>query len=162
MKDKFKEALGKLSGFLAEEGFAPIEPNQCEVSYINQIPVTDEHDWWAGPEKLFVLWGAIPRLDEREALEDSRFQIRYVQYNDAGEPFARLIVAIEPGTTTGAVRVVQFTLSVKGQPLEPNEDGVLAFFDLGRERIVKKFDALTTRFAHGLWEKREHVRTGEQ
>ena len=47
--------------------------------------------------------------------------------------------------------IVVLSMTARGKPIGTGIDGALAFFDLGREWIVRGFTDLTTPKMHALW-----------
>jgi uncharacterized protein (TIGR04255 family) len=161
MKSKFFGALEIVTKFLQQEGLHPIQPNQCEVTYLNHVPLTETNDWWSEPARLVKILREPPYSGERERLEDARVQLRYIIQSEDNRPLARLVVNAEPGITAGFERIMAINLSAKGQP-RPSIEGVEQFFDMAHESIVRKFEQITTSAAHKLWGKQIHAHNGIQ
>jgi uncharacterized protein (TIGR04255 family) len=68
-----------------------------------------------------------------------------------GAPYARFFLQVQ--STVGRPRRLGYTitLTMRGRPESPGPDGVLAFFDEGRERIVTTFRDITTPEHHAEW-----------
>jgi hypothetical protein len=47
MIDIFENGFRKFIAVIDREGLGPVIPNQCEVSYYNQIPVPDGETSWS-------------------------------------------------------------------------------------------------------------------
>jgi uncharacterized protein (TIGR04255 family) len=161
MKARFFDAWRELRKFIAKEQLPSIQPNQCEISYLNQVHVSENHDWWTQPERLCTAIKRLPRASN-ELVEDAKFQIRYVLTDPVGAPFARMIVSFEPCIIPSeSQRSIALNFTVRGSPSGTSEHDLEAFYDFGHEHIVKKFDALTSSTAHALWEKRSNVSSGQ-
>jgi uncharacterized protein (TIGR04255 family) len=144
VREVFLEALGAFEDLMRSDVNAPFVPNQCEVNYINHIDVAST-DEWGQPGRWLRLWN-----DEPAGSEVVRFNTQHLIRDEVCQPFARLTTTIEPGQI-GDKSVLQLSLSVRGRPTTADTRGVLAFFDMGRERIVRRFAAITTDKAHEVW-----------
>jgi len=74
-----------------------------------------------------------------------------------GQDFAgRLHISASPAYEPGAMKpLVMLTLTARGTPLTPDIEGVLGFFDLGRDSIVRAFHSITTEAMHRVWKEKE-------
>jgi len=154
MLDKFNDGLARLNALIGAEGMGMIVPNQCEVSYINQVPVSS-----GDTEKTFTdllaPWVRPPSLEDLGPPEDSRILMRYVIRDEAAVPVGRLIVTAEPGWKPDGSPVVQLTLVARGKPLESEGlAGVAKFLSVGRRHIVMGFDQITSESMHTEWGKK--------
>jgi hypothetical protein len=84
-----------------------------------------------------------------DPVEDVRILQRH-RITGASGPFARLYVAVDP--VVGGDLVIKLT--VRGRPPGGSLGAALEFFDLGRDRIVKAFTALTTDEMHERWDRK--------
>lgn len=125
-----------------------IEATWCEIFYANPIMQPEGEP---RPD-LSTLVGRVVQQDlpalpqpYNTGLEE-RFQLER-----DGMPYARFFVQVQ--STVGRPRQVGYTitLTMRGRPESPDPDGVLAFFDEGRERIVTTFRDITTPERHAEW-----------
>jgi uncharacterized protein (TIGR04255 family) len=156
LKDRFLEELQSVSEFLAEENIGQIEPNQCEVTYVNLISFEDGTDLHTQPDLAIHPLGHIRDPETEKGawlpeLEDAQYSARYILRQEGGEPAGRLVVSLAPLFAEENKKVLRLQLTARGAPLEPNIKGVSAFFDIGREAIVRGFTALTTPQMHKHW-----------
>jgi uncharacterized protein (TIGR04255 family) len=152
LRRRFESAYKKVSSVLESRALPAIAPNQCEITYLNHLQVSDADDWWAQPGKAIGLLGDF-QSTAGEKPEDARFQIRYVLNNKESNPNARLIISGEPLVSPQGQKVLGLNLSVKGHPVEAELASVMTFFDTGHACIVQKFDAIATPYAQKLWER---------
>ena len=155
LKARFFQELKQIDKFLQEERIGKIEPNQCEVTYVNSIHLSDGTDIRTRPEVALRCWSGLS-LDEKEdptaklpPMENSAFSIRYILRSD-GEPVGRLHVTAQP---TVGQPTLRFDLSARGAPREPTMEALADFLDLGREAVVRGFTALTTPEMHRTWRR---------
>lgn len=144
---------GVFRDLVIREQLGDIRPNQCEVTYVNHIE----------PGSVWTAWNEMPKVLTLAALEYSepflpdieqlRLNCSYVMTAPNGAPIGRLRVIAEPATRrTDGVQIILLKLIARGAPIgELDTDGVMAFFDLGHEWIVRSFTALTTKEMHAVW-----------
>lgn len=156
IKERFFEEIKELQAFFDEEGIGQIQPNQCEVTYVNLISF--DGDVWTNPEAaLKVLSDVRLNPDDSNArlptLEDAQYSARFVLADDKKEPIGRLIVSAQPAISTDGNRMLRLELTARGAPFRPDLDGASQFFDFGREAVVRGFTALTTAQMHKIWRR---------
>lgn len=158
IKDRFFKELRLLNGFLDQESIGNIEPNQCEVTYVNHIMTNDNNNIWNRPDMaLRILLHTSGNDSDRAArlprMEDTRHSARYVIENSEGGPLGRLIVTSQPAIGADQRPVLRLDLTARGAPAEATFDAVSNFFDVGRETIVRGFTAITTPDMHKRWHR---------
>jgi uncharacterized protein (TIGR04255 family) len=154
VRSKFDDAVRELRAFLSEEGLPDIQPDQCEVTYVNHFRsgTTWEHHGQA--DRVVTVWNGRPRGDLLQVPEDVRFAMRYI-ISEHDSVLGRLHVAFEP-----AYRLVDnepmllLTLIARGAPVGDGLSGVGRFLDIGHEWIVRGFTSLTTAEMHRIWGRR--------
>lgn len=144
IRDSFTE--GYRSYLAVAEG--AVQATWCEISYANPIM---QPEGQPRPDLSTLLRRVVsqelPGLPRpfNTGLEE-RFQLER-----DGIPYARFFVQVQ--STVGRPRRLGYTitLTMRGRPLSPDPEGVLAFFDEGRERIVTIFRDITTPERHTEW-----------
>lgn len=151
---QFKESVTQVDNLIQGENLDSIQPNQCEVTYVNHIrpcEVWSEHSEM--PKVLGIVaasftGGFLPPPEGMQAV--SRFLIS----NADDEPVGRLHASAQCATDTDTHEpVIVLKLTARGAPLGEGEDGILAFLQLGREWIVRGFAAVTTPQMHAVWKR---------
>jgi uncharacterized protein (TIGR04255 family) len=152
LRERFFSDLKEVDAFFKSWGIGTIEPNQCEITYVNRLQL-DGHDLRADPGAALHLlpqralqsdgWNA--RLVE---LEDCNLSLRYVLTDANGEPRARLLVTVQPWPREPALRL---DLAVRGPPATADFNAVADLLDEGRRAIVHGFTAITTEQMHQKW-----------
>ncbi len=147
---RFERMIQKFENELAalERYFASLEPqtlkiNQCEVSYINQIP-------WERGQRVEE-WLNFGRL---LGPDDFAIMFRRAVMDAEGKPHGRLIC--EAGTGVGkerSSRIIQLSLTARGAPLGTDIAAGLEFLRKGREMLVLLFAEITSDSAHRVWER---------
>lgn len=156
IKKKFFEEIKELQAFFDEEGIGQIQPNQCEVTYVNLISF--DGDIWTNPEAALKVLSEV-RLDPDDSnarlprLGDARYSARFVLADGQDMPIGRLIVSAQPAISNDGSRSLRLELTARGAPLSPDLDGASQFFDFGREAVVRGFTALTTPQMHKKWRR---------
>jgi uncharacterized protein (TIGR04255 family) len=150
-RQNFEDLLTKLQSFIEVRG-GKFDPVQCEVTYVNHIPLLDG-DLAHGPLGD-VLRGIAVHSDRwLPAPETGRFATTYLMSGpDSGESVGRLhVVAESANLPPGRQPAVVLNLTARGRPLGPSVDDVLRFSDVGRSWVVQGFKDLTTELMHERW-----------
>jgi uncharacterized protein (TIGR04255 family) len=153
MLETFKAGFATFTDAISSEGLGPIVPNQCEVTYINQMPVPAGGNLSDLTDDLFGPHTGSLALDDLGKPEDLRFLLRYVMRDAEGKPIGRLIASAEPARKIEGQTIVQLTLTARGRPTTPDEKGILDFLNRGRISVVKGFAHLTGPKMHKHWER---------
>lgn len=153
MLDTFTSSFATFSKTISAAGLGPIIPNQCEVTYINQMPVPPGSNLSDLTDDLFGQHTGSLALGDLGKPEDLRFLLRYVMRDAEGKPIGRLIASAEPARRADGQTIVQLTLTARGRPSSPDEKGIVDFLKRGRISVVKGFAHLTGPKMHKLWER---------
>jgi uncharacterized protein (TIGR04255 family) len=151
IKVRFVEQYATLQSFLCSQGLESIKPNQCEVTYVNNIHSDQNEDLASSIGRVIRFWTDPPSSGALTPLEDMRFLFRSPLRGEDGSFLGRLTVAVEPAGRQNGVRIIRLTLTARGLPLQDTDEGVFQFFDLGRDRIVRAFTEVTTDEMHIRW-----------
>jgi uncharacterized protein (TIGR04255 family) len=153
MLDTFQAGLNSFTTAISSEGLGPLIPNQCEVTYINQMPIPSGGTLSDLSDDLFGQHTGSLALDDLGKPEDLRFLLRYVMRNEKAKPIGRLIATAEPARRADGQTIVQLMLTARGRPSTPDENGIVDFFKRGRVSVVRGFAHLTGPKMHKLWER---------
>lgn len=155
LRGRFEEHFQAFITFSDEQKLGDVEPQQCDITYVNHVPV-GEHVRTAGDlQEVVVPWswpntGFLPKPDH------ARFSVQFVIRDDAGRFAGRLTAEVKPAyRRTDRSGVIVLSMTARGKPIGSGLGGALAFFDLGREWIVRGFAELTTPKMHRLWGRTE-------
>lgn len=154
LRNRFEQELHEFQTFLEQEGLGVLAPNQCEVTYVNQILA--DQGWSSHGEIGNVLTVFQPQYsdDYLRDPEDVRLQLRFLLKDPEGNPIGRLHINAKPAyRRKDGLALLELTLTVRGNPRGDGIDGVFGFFDIGRETIVRAFASITTPAMHQLWER---------
>jgi uncharacterized protein (TIGR04255 family) len=155
MLERFQSGLEMFAKVISEQKLGEVVPNQCEVSYINQIPIAEHDDIFALLKKLFPQQTGGLELEGIGDPEDLRLLLRYVMRDDKEAPLGRLIVAAEPARRSDGIPIVQLTFTVRGRPATANISGVLEFLERGRIHMGRAFVKLTGSEMHKIWGRKQ-------
>lgn len=160
IKEKFLCEIKDVEQFIQAEHIGHIDPNQCEVTYVNHIYFEKDGDPRDKLEEILRPWAKVDADPGDEGatlppLEDARFAARYVIKGGQNSPFGRLLIQAEPVVAQNNQPIVRLNLTARGAPHAPSMDGVEEFFDIGREAIVRGFTAITTPAMHRIWGRRK-------
>ncbi len=144
MVEKFKKELQSLETYMNTLAPQTLLLNQCEISYINHIPLNRKDGERVGEWLKFL---DFPKIDP----DDFGFGFREVIRDSEEKQIGRLFVDASAGIFPDGREMIALSLTVKGHPNQPSIDDALAFLATGREVIVKRFSELTTDRAHEKW-----------
>ncbi|MDZ7751400.1 MAG: TIGR04255 family protein [Gammaproteobacteria bacterium] len=156
VRKTFKDELEIFRAFIKKEGLGELEPNQCEVTYVNHIVSGVEWERFDQIGNVFKYWNGLDEEPNIDEAEDIRVQSRHLIKDANGEFAGRLHISLEP-----AFRAVDnsplflLKLTARGRPIGKGVDGVTTFLDLGRKRIVNGFAAITTEKMHNAWGRKD-------
>jgi uncharacterized protein (TIGR04255 family) len=153
LRERFARDFLLFVDFVEREGLGDIRPTQVEITYINHVPSAtgEEH---TRPGRHFRI-GEVPQLFPGDEPEDVRLIARWVMRHE-DRPVGRLHVDLRPAYKGDAHEPVwTLNLVARGAPTSATGvEAILQFMDLGRARILRAFDVLTTEEMHLLWQKR--------
>jgi len=154
LRESFRSDYETFKKVVEQEGWGPIEPNQCEVTYVNLIASGDVWTDHSELHKVITLFRKHYSDDYLGTPEDATLGVRYVLYNDQKQPIGRLHVDVTPVTLIADKKpALRLNLTVRGQPADRGIKGVLSFLDRGHEEIVRSFTSVTTPEMHKIWSR---------
>jgi uncharacterized protein (TIGR04255 family) len=151
----FEDGYRRFSKLIEQGDLGLVVPNQCEISYINQIVISPEQKTFDAFKHLLGTFTETVVLQDLGQPEDPRLLFRYVIRDDDGVPVGRLLVNALPARRLDGASIVQFTLIARGKPATPDLAGVSDFLTKGRRYIVRAFAQLTSDEMHMAWERRQ-------
>lgn len=161
IRPRFVHDYRAFQELLTAEAGAEIEPNQCEITYINHI-TPNEH--WSSHKDLAVVfrgWNEAYSSAIAQSVEAINLRTVHLLHDEAGEFVGRLHVVLQSVYKSPSEQPAEanqpiflLTLTARGKPMGPGEKGVLNFLDTGRRAIVTAFDSMTTTEMHMVWGKR--------
>jgi len=151
MRSEFLSNLESVDSFYRDHDMGGLRPNQCEISYINYIDTGKLHSFLGD---AFLGWSSEYDLKEIVDVEDVQINVKHLVNDDIGDFVGRLYVKVQPAfrlSDDGPMFLIELTM--RGRPLGDGLEGVMAFMDFGREKIVRAFTKMTTSEMHKLWRR---------
>jgi len=147
----FKREWREFMAFVAEEKLGEVKIDQCELSYINQIP---KGEGWESFADIGGVFRGLRPADPNGLLNSPEAIGWNGQYKLPDE-LGRFYAELSPGFRGRDFKfVLSMTLKSRGKPAGPSEDNLFAWFDLAHEWIVRGFDELTDPNMHAVWKRR--------
>ena len=154
----FKEEFGIFQKFLNRENLGGIIPNQCEVTYINNILGDAVWTDLSQVERFLTVFNPEYSDSFLGAPENVNFATRYIIPDDSGDPIGRLHISVEPRyRRRDSLPLYVMTLTARGMSKTEGIDGAFEFMDIGHEWIVHGFASITTKAMHSeVWRRIEN------
>jgi uncharacterized protein (TIGR04255 family) len=151
----FEKWFGELQRFIAAQDLGRVEPTQCEVTYINPIPLAELGEDRPSLSPLLQVVQDVPS-EFLKTPEQMQLAVRYLITDDDGVPVGRLHVEAQPAIGRQDNRpLVILNLTARGRPEGDGGEGALKFLDRGREWVVRAFSELTTAEMQRRWQRYE-------
>ncbi len=141
---KFEDELKRLEEYFTSFGSTKLEINQCELTYVNHILLTEK------PGDNIDSWIRLLHLDNINP-DNFTFVYRKIIKDKDGKPRGRLICESSTAINKSERPIIVLNITVRGAPQEPSIVSAINFIKEGREILVKSFDEITTDFAHEKW-----------
>ncbi len=154
IRQRFSNELTIFCEFLLSEQLGEFKPNQCEITYTNHIKSAPNLNIHKQINQTFTVWKTKYSDDFLGIPENVKIATQYVFYNSEEKPVGRLHISSQPVFNASDKKPIQvLTLTARGAPESPSIEGVLAFLDKGREKIVRGFTSITTPKMHKKWRR---------
>ncbi len=151
---EFQRIYADFAAFADEQGLGAIEPDQCEMTYINHLHPPAPRSTSPAPSTLLRVWTGSVGPEWPTPLEDLSFTARYLMTGGDKQPYGRLFAAVSTLVSPrGSEQVLQLEITARGSPRAPGLPGVLDFHAKAHEQIVTCFTGITTETAHDAWER---------
>lgn len=152
VRAKFETHFRTFERFLKDRRIGSVVPNQCTVTYVNNIIPSNNWKRFGQLKNIFSVWSGRHSDKFLGEPEEVDFRARYRILDDEGSPIGRLHVEAEPRfKNDDGSPVIHLVLTARGKPLGEGLDGILAFFNIGREHVVRGFTSITTKNLHDQW-----------
>ena len=153
--ERFKLAFDLFAKFVNARALGKIEPNQCELTYVNHLPVGQ--GWSKHGELGLVVtsWQEAYSDAYLSNPEDVSFRVRF-RMRDGQENLGRLHIAVQSAyRTIDGQPIFVLTLTGRGKPQPPTLEGAMNLFDSEHEWIVRGFASITTPEMHHVWGRKQ-------
>jgi len=148
IRPAFIRQWGRFSDFITSEFGHSLSIRQCEMSYINQIPLSAD---WVRPSELFAGWSGETTESFLPPEESLRLNVSYKMPDNRG----RLRIAAGHAVTPEGTEIVQMDLTCRGKPVDATFPAALDLLDFGHEWIVRGFTDFTTSKMHRTWKRED-------
>ena len=149
---QFRTVFETFEGFASEHDLGRVMPNQCQVTYLNPIPLDGELGCPDGLPGLLEGWSGAtsepPSLGGGEASVRIRYPLIAEDEVLLGRLFVNAGTAIASDTNEP---VLLMEMTARGRPIGDGLEGVVRFLDIGHDAIVTMFAALTTKTMQTRW-----------
>lgn len=153
LRESFISRYQSFVDFLDREDIGAVRPTQCEVTYINHIQHPDPNLTHSRLEDLLTVWAGNYNRPLPFATEDVFVHVRYPLDGHGRSPIGRLHLDAQPAFRhPDGAQLVVLTLTARGIPQSSDLDGILTFFDLGRDHILRVFVDVAAAPVRRLWE----------
>jgi uncharacterized protein (TIGR04255 family) len=152
LKAEFRAELDSLLSFVSEHRLGEFTPTQCELTYVNHIPIGQGWSQLKELSQVVSLCGGDSRDQFLPDLEGTRLLWHY-RFEEQGSPLGRLYVQLQSALQSDQRPVLVLQLVARGEPIGDGLMGTLAFADRAHEWIVRGFTAITTERMHRIWER---------
>ena len=148
VRDSLRRELSIFEDFILENELDKLTPNQCELTYVNQIVSGSAWHSHADLERLVTVW----KSPELSNIEEVRFVIRRLIIDEGGQPIGRLHVDMQPVYRIPDDKPA-FILKIiaRGKPLGDDLDGVFRFLDRGHKEALETFTAISSKTLQTDW-----------
>ncbi len=148
IRPRFKREFASFIGFVQERELGKIDVQQCDVTYVNDIPLGEGWDSLSDLPKLLGVCSPLRPGSFLPMMETLFLQGSFeMPHNHGRFHFATQFLK----RMTDEREVYQLRLTARGKPDSSSESDVLSWLDIGREWVVRGFADLTTPEAHNLW-----------
>lgn len=152
IRPRFEREWPEFRKFVHNAELGEIEVQQCEVTYVNNVPKGEGWETFDQALLLFSYWsghGTDGFLPTPEVLSMAG---SFLMPNEQGRVYFSVQRVIRQEDSREGV---QLQLTARGRPRSSADADVVAWMDLGREWVVRGFTDLTTPQAHNLWGRRK-------
>jgi uncharacterized protein (TIGR04255 family) len=152
LRQRFEREFTDFAAFVNEIGLGRLKTLQCEVTYVNQILAGEGWQRLGEIHKVLASCSELSRADFLPDPEQASWTAKFAIRDGTDRFLGRLIVAAAPAfRRIDGHGLIQLTLTARGQRIGAGVEGVLGFFDIGHDWIVRGFADLTTPGMHDVW-----------
>lgn len=151
IKRSFLKHWAGFSKFLADQGFS-LEPDQCELTYVNHVKKGDGWDSIKDLGGLFTTFAWRTRSGFLPTPDNVRWSLRFVLPQETGRLYVEaMIVRVQPQNEPA----IRLSLTARGKPPGITDSAsMVQWYELAREWIVKGFADLVDEKTDSLWERK--------
>ncbi len=152
LRELFRQDFETFRNLVESERWGAVEPNQCEITYVNVIPAGEGWQEHGELDKVLTVFTTNYSDKGLGVPEEAAVNLRFILQDDDEPPVGRLYVAATPVFRVADNRAaIQLTLTARGKPEGSGLEGIMRFVDRGHGAIVRAFAAVTTPAMHRIW-----------
>jgi uncharacterized protein (TIGR04255 family) len=149
-RPRFCREWERFCTFLRENQLGQPDVRQCEITYFNHLDKGQGWNTMADLASVFPYWSGRTTGGFLPVPEVVDIGAQYLLPDGRG----RLHITVQPAIRHADQKeILQITLTARGRPVSGSMQDMLAWFDVGREWIVKGFTDFTTEAMHRLWKR---------
>ncbi|HEX9756831.1 MAG TPA: TIGR04255 family protein [Nitrospiria bacterium] len=153
MIKNFEKVFDTNSIFFKEYSLGPLQPIECELTYINHFKKGLE---WNNSADLRKIFSDSPLIQKKEGFLPEPEAISWRARFPLGEGKGSLTVKLDHGTLIKEKnKVYILDLTARGMGESTNKEDIFKWFDLAHEWVVRGFTDLTTPEIQKIWEREE-------
>lgn len=153
IRDRFAADLELFQDFASSEKLGRLLFDQCEICYVNHIPLNDDSGSVGELQKVFGFWAELKEKSFVPEPEYVNVRQRFI-INEGGVSVGRLHLNLETVFRVDDNQpLVRLTLLARLSPASDGVKGVIHRLNLGRDWIVRAFADVTTERMHKLWRR---------
>lgn len=150
-RKEFQNTFGRFLKFVEKENIGQVEPNQCEVIYVNRIPIQDVAQAAATFRKCFTSFVPAKNLKHVPTEPDGiGFNCSFWIESLNGRLFIQASTASQ---IPGVGKVIDLRLTARGAPASDDLAAVMEWLDFGHYFVVNAFADITSEEMHREWGK---------
>ncbi len=152
LRVELEQEYSLLARFLDDENLGELKPNQCELTYVNQIVLKGNVSGAPNPLSVFAPWHPNPAEPFLPEPETAGTTLTFVMPGADGTSAGRLYVA-----SASSVRIsdnspmIQLQVICRGAPNGQGPDAVFRFMDVAHEWAVRGFASITSKEMQTEW-----------
>jgi uncharacterized protein (TIGR04255 family) len=152
---RHRASLTTLTSFAESENLGAIVPTQCEITYVNHLPMGEGWSRHGDLEPIITTWRNHYSDSYLGVPEDVRLLMRYRMNDEQDDPLGRLHVVVQPASRTiDKQPILVMNLTARGTPGGTSVTAVYELFDRQHEWIVRGFASITTKEMHLIWRRK--------
>lgn len=155
IKKTFLEDLRNFTNFLKEQSLESLKPDQVEITYVNHILAGEGWNSFGELHKVLTVCSGEYSSDFLSVPEQGRWVEQHIIVDTKGNSIGRLHISALPAyrRLDNAPLIILTMVSRLNLSLLDFEQ-LSNYLDIGREWIVRGFDAVTTSSMHAVWRKK--------
>lgn len=150
VRPSFEKYWNQFLAFLKDEDLEEPKAVQCEVTYVNHIPKGEAWDDVGDWSTVFNFLSFPSEMNFLSVPESANIDLAYLIPEKRGRLRAKIRRAIR---ISDRCDVIALHLIARGRPESSALDGIVDWFELGHEWVVRGFTELTTKKMHQIWER---------